>query len=144
MPMKRIIIDTNFLMIPYKFRVDIFSEFNRICNFNYELFIFDETIHELKKIVERQSNANELRLQSTGKDKKSAQFALKLIKLKNIGIIKSGQKDVDSLILENLNENTVVASLDARLKLELLEKGASVIILRQKKYLELLERKLYK
>ena len=144
MPMKKIIIDTNFLMIPYKFRVDIFSEFNRICNFNYRLFIFDGTIHELKKIIEKQPNVNEFRQQSTGKDKKAAQFALKLIKLKNIGIIKSEQKDVDSLILDNLNENTAVATLDSRLKTEVLEKGASVIILRQKKYLELLERKLYK
>ena len=71
--MKKIIIDTNFLMIPIQFRVDIFSEIDRICNFNYKLFIFEQSINELKNIIEKQ----------TGKNKKAAQFALKLIKLKN-------------------------------------------------------------
>ena len=132
--MKRIIIDTNFLMIPFQFRVDIFSEFSRICNFNYELFIFGESLNELKRITEKQS----------GKDKKAAQFALKLVGLKNIGIIKSKGKDVDALILENLDEGTIIATQDMLLKKELLKKGASVIILRQKKYLQLTERKLYK
>ena len=132
--MKNIIIDTNFLMIPLQFRVDIFSEFNRICNFNYKLFIFEQSISELKNIIEKQ----------TGKSKKAAQFTLKLIKLKNIDIIKSSQEDVDSLILNNLDKDTIIATQDILLKKELLKKGASVIILRQKKYLQLIERKLYK
>ena len=132
--MKKIIIDTNFLMIPLQFRVDIFSEFNRICNFNYKLFIFEQSINELKNIIEKQ----------TGKSKKAAQFALKLIKLKNIGIIKSGKEDVDALILNNLSKDTIIATLDIPLKKELLKKDTSVIILRQKKYLQLIERKLYK
>ena len=132
--MKNIIIDTNFLMTPYKFRVDIFSEFNRVCNFNYKLFIFEQSIKELENIIKKQS----------GKNKKAAQFALKLIKLKNIDVIKSEQKDVDSLILDTLSKDTIIATQDILLKKELLKKGASVIILRQKKYLQLIERKLYK
>ena len=125
--MKKIIIDTNFLMIPIQFRVDIFSELNRICNFNYKLFIFEQSINELKNIIEKQ----------TGKNRKAAQFALKLIKLKNINIIKSKRKNVDSLILKNASNDTIVATQDSHLKKKLLEKGASVIILRQKKYLQL-------
>ena len=132
--MKRIIIDTNFLMIPFQFRVDIFSEFNRVCNFNYELFVFEQSINELKNIIEKQPM----------KYRKAAQFALKLIKLKNIGIIESKQKDVDSLILNNLGPDTIIATQDGKLKKELIKKGTSVIILRQKKYLELHERNLYK
>lgn len=132
--MKKIILDTNFLMIPYKFRVDVFSEFERICNFNYKLHIFEQSINELKNILEKQS----------GKDKKAAKFALKLVKLKNIGIIKSGHNDVDELIIDNANNDTIIATQDVKLKKQLLEKGASVIILRQKKYLKLIERKLYK
>ena len=131
--MEKIILDTNFLMIPIQFRVDIFSELNRICNFNYELFVFDQTINELKSIIVKDS-----------KHKRAAQFALKLIKLKNIEIIKSENKDVDTLILENLSKDMTVATQDINLRKELLKKGASVILLRQKKYLELVERKLYK
>jgi rRNA-processing protein FCF1 len=54
-------------------------------------------------------------------------------------MLKSGNVDVDSLILRNLNDDTIVATQDAALKRELLKKGASVIILRQKKYLQLVE-----
>lgn len=126
--MTKIILDTNFLLIPFKFSVDIFSEFNRICNFNYKLFIFEQSINELKKIIERQS----------GKDKKAAQFGLKLIKLKSIGIIKSKKEDVDASLLSSINKNTIIATQDLNLKRKLLKKGASVFILRQKKYLQLI------
>ena len=124
--MKKIILDTNFLLMPLQFRVDIFSEFDRICNFNYKLFIFDKSIGELKNIIKKQSQ----------KHKKAAEFALKLIKLKNISIIQSNQEDVDSLILKNINKDTIIATQDSLLKKELLKKGISVIILRQKKYLQ--------
>ena len=60
--MNRIILDTNFLMIPGQFHVDIFSELGRICNFNYKLYIFEESINELRNII---NNAK-------GKDKKAA------------------------------------------------------------------------
>ena len=130
--MKKIIIDTNFLLIPIQFKVDIFSEFNRICSFNYKLLIFDKSIEELKNIIQKQR----------GKDKKAAEFALKLIKLKNIEIIETEHKYVDELILGSINKDTVIATQDVLLKKQLLEKGASVIILRQKKYLQLLEKAL--
>ena len=132
--MKNIVLDTNFLMIPLQFKVDIFSEFDRICNFNYGLCIYQGSITELKNIIQNQA----------GKGKKAAQFALKLIKLKNIKILKSGKKYVDSLILENLDENTIVATQDVILKRKLLEKNVSIVVLRQKKYLMLVERKIYK
>ena len=130
--MKKIILDTNFLMIPLQFRVDIFSELNRICHFNYRLLIYGQTVEELKNVMQKQK----------GLHKKAAQFALKLIKLKNIEIIESGQKDVDSLILENLDKDTVVATQDIMLKKEILEKGSSVVILRKKKHLQLIEKAL--
>ena len=54
--------------------------------------------------------------------------------------IESDEKDVDSLIQENLDKDTIVATQDIELKKELLKKGASVIILRQKKYLQLVKK----
>ena len=131
--MKKIILDTNFLMIPLQFKVDIFSEIERICSFNYGLFIFWQSIDELNNIVEKQK----------GKSKNAAQFALKLIRLKSIGILESEGKSVDDIILKNVDKDTVIATQDRLLKKKLLEKRVSVIILRQKKYLQLIE-KLYK
>lgn len=129
--MKEIILDTNFLMIPLQFRVDIFSEIDRICHFNYKLCIFERSVHELINIVQKQK----------GKSKNAAQFALKLIKLKNIGILKVEGQSVDEIILKKANKDVVVATQDKRLKKKLLEKGVSLIVLRQRKYLLLIERK---
>mgnify|MGYP001588512530 CR=1 FL=1 len=131
--MEKIILDTNFLMIPLQFRVDIFSELDRICIFSYKLFIFEQTIEELRSIIEKDSA-----------HKRAAQFALKLIGIKNIGIMKSEKREVDSLILENAAKGYIIATQDINLRKELLKKGVSVIILRQKKYLEFVERNLYK
>ena len=52
--MKKIILDTNILLIPYTQKVDIFSEFDRILDEPYNLFIIDQTVDELKKITENQ------------------------------------------------------------------------------------------
>ena len=126
--MKKIILDTNFLMIPLQFKVDIFSEFERICNFNYKLCIYRNSINELNGIIKKQPQKN----------RKAAEFALKLIKAKKIKILDSNEGYVDSLILENLGKDTIVATQDANLKREILKKNAPVIILRQKKYLQLI------
>ena len=131
--MKKIILDTNFLMIPLQFRVDIFSELERICHFNYRLCVFEQSVDELSNIVEKQK----------GKSRNAAQFALKLIKLKDIGVLKAEGRYVDAMLLKNADKDTVIATQDRLLKKKLLEKGVSVIILRQKKYLQLIE-KLYK
>ncbi len=132
--MKKIILDTNFLMIPFQFKVDIFSEISRLCHFNYKLCVYKSSVNELNEIIKTQSQ----------KHRKAAEFALKLIKLKKIEIIDSDEKYVDSLILENVDEDTIVATQDGKLKKELFEKNVPVIILRQKKYLQLIERKVYK
>lgn len=129
--MKKIILDTNFLMIPWQFHVDIFSEIDRICNFNYELFVFDASIDELKNIMGSPK--------SGGKDKKAAQIALKLIGLKNINIIKSPKKDVDSLILENADKYDIIATQDMALKRELAKRRVTLIVLRSKKHLILVK-----
>jgi len=125
--MKKIILDTNFLMIPIQFRVDIFSEISRICDFNYKLYVYKSSVDELNEIIKTQSQ----------KHRKAAEFALKLIKLKNIEMIDSDEKYADSLILENLDKDTIVATQDVKLKKEVLKKNAPVIFLRQKKYLEM-------
>ncbi|MBI2646960.1 nucleotide-binding protein [Candidatus Woesearchaeota archaeon] len=124
--MKKIILDTNILLIPYLFKVDIFSEFDRICNFNYKLYIYEQTVDELKKIIKNQS----------GKNRSAAKFALKMIKLKDLNIIRLKNGNVDSIILNNLSNDMIIATQDLKLKNEILKKGTSVIGLRQKKYLE--------
>src|SRR3989344_4484735 len=108
--MKKILLDTNFLLIPPKFKVDIFSEIERICYFNYKLYILDRTVDELENIIKKQK----------GKSKEAAKLALKIIKLKGIEKIKTEKGiDVDAAIIEAAKKGFIVATQDKILKKKL-------------------------
>ncbi|MBU1205024.1 MAG: hypothetical protein KKA61_04270 [Nanoarchaeota archaeon] len=132
--MKKIIIDTNFLVSMVRFKVDLFSELQRICDFKYMVCIVKGIINELEKLAE------------TGKpkDKIAAMISLELIKKKKIKIIKTPPKNkrvknVDLLILNLIKKgNFIVATQDKELKREIRKKGVPIIALRQKKYLKLI------
>jgi len=122
---KKVLLDTNFLMIPGEIGVDIFNELERVCQFEYQVYILDKTVKELEKIVEKQK----------GKYKEAAKLGLSLIKAKNIEIIPTeGDQYVDDILVELQNEY-IIATQDKALKTKL----KNIIILRQKKYLELIE-----
>ena len=123
--MKKIILDTNFLLIPANFRVDIFSEIEKLADFHYGLFILDKTIEELKKIIVEQG----------GKHKFAAKLALELIKAKKINIINTGEGTVDNLLLEQ--KDAIIATSDKELIKKLKTKHIKIIRLRQKKYLKM-------
>ena len=124
--MKKIIIDTNFLLIPGQFKIDIFSEIRRISDFPFSLLVFDKTIDELKMIIKRQK----------GRQKQAANLGLQLLKRKDLKIIPTkAEKSVDSLILEIADKNTVVATQDAALKNALRKKGIAIITMRAKRHL---------
>ncbi len=122
----KIILDTNFLLIPAQFKVDIFSEIERIVHEPYELFIVEQTIGELKSIIEKQS----------GKKRQAAKLALQLIKQKGLNTIKNFQKGiVDDIILSIANKEFAVATQDKGLKKALKKKNIKIITLRARKYL---------
>ena len=120
--MKKIILDTNFLLIPSQFNVDIFTEIDRIIDDEYELYVVTGTIDELEKIIKEQK----------AKHQRSAKLALQLIKSKGLKIIKINQKPVDDILID-LSQEYVIATQDKELKRKIVKK----IILRQKKYLVL-------
>lgn len=138
---RKILLDTNFLMIPGNFGVDIFEEIQRICNFSYKLYIIDKTIDELEKLPEKA-----LKHKTTVKT--AVKIALKLIevmvkegklniiptKTNNELKIRFGNMYVDNIIKELANDY-IVATTDIELKKHL----RKMIILRQKRYLKFIE-----
>lgn len=123
---KKILLDTNFLLIPAQFGVDIFSEIERICHFPYKLCVLDKTVNELEKIEQTQK----------GKHRERAKLALSLIKNKKINIIPSEKGNyVDDIIVGLINSNYIVATQDKELKKRVEAKKVPIISLRQKKYL---------
>lgn len=131
---KKIYIDTNFLLIPAQFKVDIFEELKRILYFPYELHVLNESIIELKQIKNK-----------PGKAALQAKLTLALlehkIKQKSLNITAfSKELGVDDILVELAEKNakdTLFATQDLELKRRIWEKGAKVIVLKNKKYLEI-------
>jgi rRNA-processing protein FCF1 len=128
----KVIIDTNFLLIPGQFKVDIFSEIDRILPERYELYIIDKTVDELEGIIESPN--------SSGADKAAAKLAKSLIKAKKLPYLKTEKNlNVDKLIKrEALKGGCIVATQDMALKRELKEDNIRLIVLRQKQHLKLI------
>ncbi len=127
--MRTIILDTNFLVDCLSWKVDFFRELERICLFSYKLVVVDKTVDELERII------------ATGKPdvKIGARLAKQLIAKKRIDIITTDKKGyTDTLILKAATKDSVVATQDQALKRRLKAKSIPVIIIRQKKYLQLI------
>ena len=124
--MEKILLDTNFLMACFQFKVDIFSEIDSICHFNYKIYVLDKTVEELKNIAEKQK----------GKHRDAAKIALKLLKFKNVEVIETNSKKyTDDVILDYAKNGCIAATQDKDLKRMLLNQGSTAITLRQKKRL---------
>jgi len=118
--MKKIILDTNFLIDCAKFRIDFISELKRICDFKYQMFIVDKTIDELARV----------------KDKINAKIAQQFIDKFNIPTIATKKdKIVDKLILDIVDKDYIIATQDKNLKKELNQKGILIVFIRNKNYL---------
>lgn len=128
--MQRIILDTNFLMIPAQFGVDIFSEIENLVEGEYKLFIIDATLDELENIIEKQR----------GKNKAAAKMALQLLKTQNIEVLKTEKNlNADELIVNLVKERKfAVATQDQGLKRKLKQYNVPLVVLRQKKYLKII------
>ena len=51
---QKVLLDTNFILIPAYFKVDIYAEINRLMLGKYEVYVLDKTMDELNKIIETQ------------------------------------------------------------------------------------------
>lgn len=124
---KRIIFDTNFLLIPAKFGVDIFAEIRRICDFSYELCVMEGSLQELERIRDQGGK--------TGVDARAARTTLALLESKHLNIIPNAEGHVDDAIAAECGGDVVVATQDAALRARAKARGARAIVLRQKAHL---------
>ena len=122
--MKRVILDTNFLTIPYQFNIDIFEEIDRVVEGEYELITLDCVVYELKKLKK-----------SRGKNAAAAKVGLILIKEKNVKVIKTNEKKVDNAIYKIADNKTIIATNDRDLIKKLKNKNVKILYLRSKKHI---------
>jgi rRNA-processing protein FCF1 len=120
--MKQILLDTNMLMSVGQFKVDIFSELERICDFSYSVAVVDKTVEELEKIKDEQK----------GRHHAAARLALQLLRRKKVNILKTSSGYADDALAEKSNEGYIVATQDLGLKRRLKK---PYLTLRKKKFL---------
>ena len=111
--MKRIVLDTDFILEALKNRIDVKVELARIMDYNYEICVLDRTLDELK-------------------GKKGEKLARTFIESLKI-IETSRDKSVDELLF-GLND-IIVATQDRGLKEKLKNRDIAIITIRQKKFL---------
>ncbi len=134
-----ILYDTNFLLLPEQFKVDVFEKPKELLGtINPFLCIFDKTINELEKISNDRSKHSLAA-------KIGLQLVKKLKKENKLSIIDTNNETtyVDKLILSytkfinpKILSNFYVATQDKVLKLELKEKKVKIIVLAQKSILK--------
>ena len=127
--MTKIIIDSNALFIPLRFKLDLMEELSKILNKNFEVAILSPVKDELQM------------LSSKGKTKKTkeAAFALRLSQnFKTIPVEQGKNETVDDVIVRFSNEfNMAVFTNDKILRKRLRDISVPVIYLREKSRLDI-------
>jgi rRNA-processing protein FCF1 len=134
---KAVVLDTNFLLIPGEYKIDIFRQSKDILNTNdIDFIVFDKTIYELQSLAQKKS-----------KYSSSAKVGLSLINDKNISIMPSkDDKYVDNMFLDiesyfpKAEREIIVATQDKELKQRLMNqesrsKKIRIIFMQSKKKL---------
>ena len=119
----KIVLDTNFLMIPGQIGLDIFKEIEKGVSKKIEMFICSGSLKELQKLTEK----------GKGTDKRAAKLALDLIENKNIQIIPTEPGHVDDRLVDLSKQGYLIATQDLNLKKRL----KKYVYLRQKRYIEI-------
>ncbi len=120
----KVLLDANFLLIPGKFKVDVFREMQMFGR--PEPYTLDLVVKELGEIARK-----------GGRDSRHAHMGLFLIDSRGVEILKSARgKGTDREIERIANEGGfMVCTQDRELIKRLRKKGIGVISLRQGKYL---------
>jgi len=127
--MEKVLLDTNFCMIPAQFGVDIYAEIKRLLPLA-KIYTLDMNIKELEDLMENGSF----------KERRAARIALQLIRQKDVEIIKTksflntakNPKDADEALAEFAKEGYIIATQDRELKRRI---NGPLIVMRKKKFL---------
>ena len=125
----KVILDSNALFIPFQFRIDVFSELERLLNRRFELVLLSAVKQELEILTEKGSP----------KMRKDACCALKFSEnCKLVKVATSVSALTDDVIVEVAREwNAVVFTNDKLLRRRLRDISVPVIYVRQNSRLEI-------
>jgi rRNA-processing protein FCF1 len=125
----KIILDSNFLLVPAQLKIDVFEGLMNLLNQNYESIILSTTIDELGSLMTKGSP----------KLRKQTEMALKLAEKCDLINVdrKRGETNDDVIIRVAKQMKCLVATNDSELKKRLRNISIPVVYVRQKSRLEL-------
>jgi rRNA-processing protein FCF1 len=125
----KILFDTNFLMIPLRFGVDIFEEAERVLNQPPEYYVTRSVLREMQ-LLKRGAKP------SFAKEVGLAEKLAERCGVLDVEVEDDETVD-DSILRTAVERKLIVGTTDSELRERLREAGVKVLILRQRRYLEL-------
>lgn len=124
----KVILDSNFLMVPFQFHIDIFQEIEYLLQKKIDFIVPSAVKQELTSISAR-----------GGEGASEASLALQLAsRCRVVDVSLQPEETVDDAIVKAAQKlNAVVATNDVELKKRLRETHVSVILMRDKSKLEI-------
>ncbi|MGB9853183.1 MAG: PIN domain-containing protein [Candidatus Bathyarchaeales archaeon] len=125
----KVILDSNALFVPLKFKIDIFEELKTLLKKNFELVLLSPVQRELERLADKGSP----------KMRKNALYALKLAeKCRLVNVVGERGISPDDIIVKIAGEwGCPVFTNDRRLRKRLRDISVPVIYVRQKSRLEI-------
>jgi rRNA-processing protein FCF1 len=123
MPPRTVILDTNFLLLPFQFKIDVMHELEYLLDFSHSYVVSSKTVEELERLGA-----------SPGKHGAAARVGLKTLEANKdrIEVIKD-ERHVDDWIADYAQEsNAIVCTNDKGLRKRLKTARVKVITLKSK------------
>jgi uncharacterized protein len=116
--LKTVLLDTNFLLVPYQFKIDVFNRIEELLEQPHEFIVPSGVVGELENLGK-----------GKGKEGAAARFGLKLIRHNKPKIVES-EGNVDNWIVGHAVETgAIVATNDRKLRVKLKKNRVKVISL---------------
>jgi len=137
-----IVIDSNFILLPFQFKVDYFNEIRLKIEGEIKFIILQQILNELESKKRREPKATKFtKLLDSGLsylEKNKENYDIKFL-----AKIKKDNETTDDFLLRMLknlkkeSQNLYLATNDSELRKKAKKIGTSIIFLRQKKYLSI-------
>jgi len=123
MPLRAVILDTNFLLVPFQQKIDILSELDYLLDFSHRYVVSSRTVSELKRLGKNK-----------GRKGMAARLALKLLEANADRIEKLASRlPVDEWIVRYAEKTgAVVCTNDRKLRKRLKARNIKIIALKGK------------
>jgi rRNA-processing protein FCF1 len=116
-----VVLDTNFLLIPFRFRINIIRELDYLIEASHRYVISSRTLAELEKLGK-----------AAGKAGMAARLALKMVEASGMTVVKSGMHVDDWIVEYSVANRAIACTNDRGLRKRLRDMDIKVVTLKSK------------